>query len=76
MSSLGLEPGWRTETSVLLTFPYPLWVGLGLGVRTTFWDKNVDPGSCLTWPDHGDRFYTCQSTHQNKCTFKRHFLKV
>ena len=32
-------------------------------VRTTFWDRNVDPGStkyvdpgpCLTWQNHGDR---------------------
>jgi len=21
-------------------------------VRTTFWDRNVDPGTCLTWQNH------------------------
>jgi len=50
---------------------FKLWVGLGLRVRfkgrvwvrTTFWDRNVDPGStkyvdpgpCLMGQNHGDR---------------------
>jgi len=27
-------------------------------VSTTFLDRNVDPGTCLTWPNHGVQFET------------------